>query len=88
MIKAICDKAGTYCWNILIGLDQLLNVVLFGCPDETFSARTFRRALAGRIFWRFLNWGIDGLFFWQKEHCRAAWQSERERRHAPAGDYL
>lgn len=28
-----------YFWNIMIALDQLLNALLFGDPDETVSSR-------------------------------------------------
>jgi hypothetical protein len=44
----------SYGWNILIGVDQLLNAVLAGDPDETISGRIGKVKLhhGGRIPWR------------------------------------
>lgn len=28
-----------YFWNLLISVDQLVNTILFGLPDETISSR-------------------------------------------------
>ena len=72
-----------YAWNLLIALDQLANVLAGGCPDETFSCRAYRKAQAGQWFWRFLEWLIDRIFFWQAGHCREAYESERLRNHLP-----
>ncbi len=32
-------KVKMYIWNILIAIDQFLNALLFGDPDETLSSR-------------------------------------------------
>ena len=72
-----------YAWNLLVALDQLLNTFLFGHPDETFSARTQRKAEAGQWFWRLSRWLINKIFFWQEDHCRASFESEAERKHSP-----
>ena len=44
----------TYLFNLFIGLDQLLNVVAGGDPDETVSSRLGRIKIRnhGRIPWR------------------------------------
>ena len=42
-----------YIWNILIALDQLVNALCFGSPDETISSRV------GKI--RHKNKGADVL---------------------------
>lgn len=52
-----------YIYNMLIAIDQLLNAVMFGDPDESISERVGRRwpeSWVARI--------INGLFFWQKNH--------------------
>jgi hypothetical protein len=36
------DKLGRYLLNVLISLDQLVNSVLLGDPDETISSRIGR----------------------------------------------
>ena len=53
--------------NLLLGIDQLGNVIMMGDPDETISSR------AGRVFpdtwWsKFIDW----LMFWQTDHCHKA----------------
>lgn len=80
------QKLKQYFWNLLLGLDQLLNVILAGYPDETFSARVYRKALAGQWFWRALRWLIDGFFnlaFRQESHCFKSYQSESAHGHSP-----
>lgn len=61
--------------------DQLLNTLLGGWPDETLSSRCYRWARDGVRTWpcKF----VDGLFFWQKEHCKSSYESEKEGRQSP-----
>jgi hypothetical protein len=78
---------------VLIGADQMLNVILAGYPDETISARVYRKALAGQWFWRGLRRLIDLVFFWDclrdengikiKGHCRLSAENELRRVHSP-----
>lgn len=71
----------TYAKKILIALDQLINALLAGWPDETLSSRAFRWEKDGVRLWpRRL---IDRLFFWEKQHCFQSYQSEREGRQLP-----
>lgn len=67
-----------YIKNLLIGIDQVFNVILLGAPDETLSSRTFRlrRTGFGRIAYKVIN----GIFFWQQDHCREAFESEVKRK--------
>lgn len=65
-----------YFVNILIALDQLINAVLGGYPDETLSAYSWRKQ-----DWRYKV--INKLFFWQNNHCRGSYESEKVRRHLP-----
>ena len=65
-----------YFRNLLIAVAQLANTVLFGEPDETFSARCFRTK-------SMLRYVIDALFFWQYDnalggHCRQCYLWELE----------
>lgn len=77
------EKLKKYGWALLVALDQLANTVLGGYPDETFSARAYRKALAGQPFWRLLRGLIDILFFWERDHCRKSYESELAQNHAP-----
>jgi hypothetical protein len=66
----------TYLTNILVAVDQLANTLLGGKPDETLSAYAHRKQ-----DWR--RKAINALFFWQDDHCKLAYESERLRRHLP-----
>lgn len=66
-----------YLKNILIGIDQLINSICGGDPDETISARLGRN-WQGSWMQRFVDW----LFKWQKRpggHCsNAHWWEQDE----------
>jgi hypothetical protein len=68
--------------QILIALDQLVNAILGGWADETLSSHSYRLDQAGKP-WGFLRKGIDLLFFFDKDHCKGAYESERMRSHSP-----
>jgi cyclophilin family peptidyl-prolyl cis-trans isomerase len=53
-----------YMYNLLLSLDQLLNTILGGDPDETCSSRV-GKYYKGSIFHKVIN----KIFFWQKDHC-------------------
>ena len=63
----------------LIALDQAINTLFGGYPDETISARSWR-CREHKVWW-LARKAIDGLFFWQQQHCRAAYLSELRRKH-------
>lgn len=68
---------------LLIALDQLLNALCGGWPDETISSRAWRWELSGRRSWpRKL---IDGLalILGDHDHCRESFGSERLGRQLP-----
>lgn len=66
---------------ILIALDQLVNTIFNGWPDETFSSRCWRWSRDGKRDWpRKL---VDGILFWDKNHCRESYESERVGRQLP-----
>lgn len=68
---------------LLIALDQLLNALCGGWPDETISSRAWRWELSGRRSWpRKL---IDGLalILGDRDHCRESFGSERLGRQLP-----
>ncbi len=62
--------------NLLIALDQLINVLLAGDPDETLSSRAHRMREKGQPYWGWTAGAIDWLFFWQPQHCQQAYESE------------
>lgn len=76
-------KIGRYLLNLLITLDQGINTLLGGSPDETISAVAFRKG--GSRFdplrWRLAYRAVNLLFFWQQDHCRQAYETERTGGH-------
>lgn len=71
----------SYWYRLWTALTQLLNTILGGWPDESLSSRTWRNR--ERRGWRQLHKLIDGIFFWSPDHCRWAYEAERELRQMP-----
>lgn len=62
-----------YIWNVLISLDQLLNTLFAGDPDETISSRMGKRARKGDRL------GIcvcKVLNFFDKDHCEKSIETD------------
>lgn len=68
---------------ILISLDQLVNTIFFGYPDETISSRAFREDI------KWLESLINTLFFFDYQdtaagrirHCELAYYGELAQEH-------
>ncbi len=66
-----------YALNSLIALDQLLNTLRGGSPDETLSAAAWRTEKAGRLGGQLFRPCIDLLFrLFEQDHCYKAYISE------------
>jgi hypothetical protein len=73
-----------YLLNVAIALDQVLNALRGGSPDETLSAAAWRTEQKGRLLGRVFRPLIDLTFtLLEKEHCRKSFESERDGRHLP-----
>ena len=71
-------KLKQYIINILVALDQFVNVLFLGQPDESISSRAWR-CKDTSSFWKFMRKLIDTIFFWQKDHCYYSFIAELER---------
>ncbi len=87
-VGSVCcrHRLKEYLLNLLIWLDQGVNTVCGGSPDETISSACYR--FGARIppksgLWWCAYKGVNLLFFWQRDHCRGAYNSEREGKHLP-----
>lgn len=62
----------------LIAFDQFVNTLVYikgdgwGYADETLSARAYRLRELSSLPYKLIN----GLFFWQDDHCKQAYYSE------------
>ena len=65
-----------YLKNLLIAVDQLVNALIGGWADETLSSRAHRTN-------PFLERLIDGILFFDPDHCKKSFQSERLRLQSP-----
>lgn len=72
----------TYIFNILVAVDQLVNTVLAGYPDETLSSRAHRAYVADKPF-KFFRYIINAIFWWQVDHCLSAYNYEKRRQDIP-----
>lgn len=70
-----------YLRKVLISIDQLINTLLGGWPDETLSSRCYRWAKDGVYIWPQKT--VNSLFFWQKDHCKSSYENERKGRQLP-----
>lgn len=61
----------------LLVLDCAGNMLIGGSFRNTLSAEAWHAR--DHDWWFWTHAFIDGLFFWQHQHCRA--QADRERRH-------
>lgn len=59
-----------YVERVGTSISVLLNVVLGGYSNQTFSARNYELKRQGKLNLVFL---IDGLFFWNSDHCLRSW---------------
>ncbi|WP_275098073.1 hypothetical protein [Sedimenticola hydrogenitrophicus] len=62
------NKPRRYGWNLLIALDQLVNALLAGDPDETLSSRMGRAVRDGRC--RGCYWICRALHRLDPDHCQ------------------
>ncbi len=72
-----------YWKSVLIALDQLLNALFGGWPDETMSSRAYRWDIEGKRLWP--RRIIDRIALWLRDHdhCHEAFISERVGRQLP-----
>lgn len=68
---------------LLIALDQMLNAVFCGWPDETLSSRAWRLSMSGGPDWPRKVIDTVAAVLGDKDHCRQSYISEQLRRQLP-----
>ena len=73
-----------YLLNVAIAVDQTLNALRGGSPDETLSAAAWRTEQKGRWLGRVFRPLIDLVFaLFERDHCRKSFESKRNGHHLP-----
>ena len=68
--------ATAYFRQLFVAVDQLANALLGGWADETFSSRCYRENPRMEKI-------VDTILFFDPEHCRMSYESERLRSYHP-----
>lgn len=76
----------SYIVRVLIAIDQLGNTIFGGDPDETLSAKAWRKHTES-ILWNCVRRGIDFMFFWEANHCYKAYLAEVRTGHKDQSHY-
>lgn len=77
-----------YIKQVMIAIDQLVNAVFLGSPDETLSARAWRTEQRGKLLGQILRPTIDFLAIIvtlgrDDQHCFDSYMSEKLRSQLP-----
>jgi hypothetical protein len=66
-----------YVLNILIAIDQLINTLIGGYPDEILSESAWLGEREGKLYGRIFRPVIDFLFLpLERSHCKRAFEAE------------
>lgn len=87
-MKEVLHSIRTYLLNAVIALDQLLNVLLGGYPDETISSRAYRAEQEGKTLGVIFRPLIDLLLSYDPLHCYESYMSEVHRKQLPSSFLL
>lgn len=68
------DSMGKYIMNVLVSIDQLINTILLGDPDETMSSRMGKHLAKHDC--PFCNMLCKFLNLFQKDHCVKSIESD------------
>ena len=76
-------------FQLLLAIDQFLNVLLFAIisprreqwADESLSAHCWRIYLERGMSWPYKL--VNSILWFDKDHCKEAYESEIERRQLP-----
>ena len=81
------SSLGKRIFNLAVAIDQLAYVLLTlgaGHPDETLSAAAWRTEQSGKLGGRIFRPVIDLLFLpLERDHCRKAYEAERNGAQLP-----
>lgn len=67
----------------LISVDQLINTLLGGHPDETLSSRAYRTEQQNKYLGKLFRPLIDYLLWFDKNHCKKAYFAEISKLQLP-----
>ena len=64
------EPIAKYFERVGIAISILINVILGGPSNQTFSARNYYWKQTGKLS---IVWLIDLLIFWDRDHCLNSW---------------
>ena len=84
----LCRNAIAWFKQLGIAVDQVINVLATpfhpgAFADETMSSRVWRMDRNGKPWGRILRPVIDALLFFDRDHCRTSYESEKLRSQLP-----
>ena len=71
--------------RFLVWLDRGVNFLIGGSYYQTLSARAYETASKDHPYWGWTQKLIDGLFFWDENHCQRRWIYEQVQPFQPMG---
>jgi hypothetical protein len=77
------NKFSKYLWNILVAIDQMVNTLCGGDPDETLSSRMGKWVIQGekkglrKYIYKIANWVVE-LF--EKDHFKKSIEEDEGSR--------
>lgn len=74
---------GKYLYEVAAAFSQLLNTILGGERDQTFSARIYEATLVRKPWAGVMRRIVNGLWFWQRDHVKSAYHADSEHTYLP-----
>lgn len=74
-------------WQIVYLIDLAVNVLFLGWAGEYISSRCYRQKDKKVLGMPLFLWGkyiINGIFFWQKDHCFESFLGQKAQAHMPS----
>ena len=80
-VKSAVKLLFAYLSNVLVSVDQVINALFFGDPDETISSRAGKARRLGSFKWMLIAEVLDWLcFVFERDHCRKSMERDRDKR--------
>ena len=80
-ISKVIRLIASYVSNVMVGIDQIINTLFFGEPDETISSRAGKARELGSYKWTLVAEFVDVIcWMFERDHCRKSMERDRIKR--------